>query len=122
MNAEDALARYAAICDEWAGLLVVFMAEDPDPLAIDGCHARLAELTRGLDTVQATPAEALRLRDAAAEAERLARAVAAAAIERRDALTAEQAQAQRTRGALDAYRPDETGGGSGTARYVDRRT
>lgn len=119
MNAEEALARYAAICDEWAGLLAILAAEDPDPAAIDGCHARLAELARGLDQVQATPAEAPRLRDAAIEAERLARAAAAAAIERREALTAEQAQAQRTRGALDAYRP---GDGGGPARYVDRRS
>ncbi len=119
MNADEALARYAAICDEWAGLLGDFAAADPDPEAIDRRHARLAALAEGLDAVQAGPAEALRLRDAAAEAERLARAAAAAAIERRDALTAEQAEAQRTRGALDAYRPD---GNAGPARYVDRRS
>ena len=119
MNAEEALARYAAINDQWAGLLALIAAEDPDPEAIDATHARLAELARGLDAVQATPAEALLLRDAAVEAERLARAAAAAAIERRDALTAEQAQAQRTNGALDAYRPDGSGG---PARYVDRRS
>lgn len=119
MNADEALVRYAAICDEWAGLLTELAAEDPDPEAIDRIQANLAELAQGLDAVQATPAEALRLRDAAAEAGRLAQAAAAAAGERRDALTVEQAQAQRTLGALAAYRPDE---GGGPARYVDQRS
>lgn len=119
MNADEALARYAAICDEWAGLLTELAAEDPDPAVIERCQATLTELAQGLDTVQASPAEALRLRDAAAEAGRLAQAAAAAATERRDALTVEQAQAQRTRGALDAYRPD---GGGGPARYLDSKS
>lgn len=119
MNADEALTRYAAICDAWAGLLAELAAEDPDPDTIDCIQVNIAEIARGLDTVPATPAEALRLRDAAAEAGRLAQAAATAAIERRDALTVEQAQAQRSRGALDAYRTDE---GGGPARYVDSRS
>jgi hypothetical protein len=119
MNTAEALERYATLQQELSTLLLLLASDDPEPLDIDACHARIAEATVGLDTIQATPSALSDLAAAASETDRLARATAEAAHQRRKALTAEQAQLERQQGALGAYRPLT---GTVEAQFIDRRS
>ena len=119
MTPSEAIARHTTLHGAYATLLGLLASEDPDPAVIDTVTAEIARLGEGLDQVQPTLAELAALCAAVNETARLADAAARAAITRRDALTAEQAQAHRNRGALDAYRGPEA---TDEARYLDHRS
>ncbi len=115
---DDALALHAALQAAYGELLLLLVEDDPEPHALAALDTRIGGLAAQVETIQRPTHRRDELLAAMAETVRLSDAAAAAARERRDALTADQAGQQQRSGAMSAYQPP---GAAGDARFVDRR-